>query len=119
MNHGFSRSHRIVSANDYKEIWQKARRLSGNCIALVNCKNHLAYARLGLSFSKKYFPNAVDRNRLKRVARETFRLYQNQLNSLDIIAVGYKGANLLSPKEQYHSFRELWLRLVTLMSRSS
>jgi len=111
MSTTFSRSQRILSAKEYKEIWRKAKKLSGQYISLVNCKNDIGHPRLGLSFSKKHFPNAVDRNRLKRVARETFRLKQDKLDQLDIIAVGSKGANLLTPQEQYQLFNTLWDRL--------
>ena len=107
----FPRSLRILSAKEYKEIWSKAKRLSGQYVSLVNCKNDVGYARLGLSFSKKHFPSAVDRNRLKRVARETFRLKHTKLGQFDIIAVGYKGAQSLTPAEQYQLFISLWDRL--------
>jgi ribonuclease P protein component len=111
MSEKFSRSQRLISAKEYKETWSKAKRLSGQFITLVNCKNNLGHPRLGLSFSKKHFPHAVDRNRLKRVARETFRLHQDKLGQLDVIAVGYKGAHLLPPEEQYQLFNHLWGRL--------
>lgn len=111
MSEKFSRSQRIISAKEYKDTWNNAKRLSGQFITLVNCKNNLGHPRLGLSFSKKNFPHAVDRNRLKRVARETFRLNQSKLGQLDVIAVGYKGAHLLTPEEQYKLFNSLWERL--------
>jgi len=41
-------------------------------------------ARLGLAISKKLCKLAVGRNRLKRVARESFRLHRAELSGLDI-----------------------------------
>ncbi len=111
MNKKFPRSRRITRANEFKVVWSKAKRLSGQYITLVNCKNDLGYPRLGLSFAKKQFPNASDRNRLKRVARETFRLHQDKLDQFDVIVVGYKGANLLTPQQQHNLFNSLWARL--------
>lgn len=42
-------------------------------------------ARLGLVVGKKQLKKAVDRNRLKRIAREVFRLHRAQLPDLDLV----------------------------------
>lgn len=42
-------------------------------------------ARLGLVVGKRLMKRAVDRNRVKRVARERFRLIRDQLPRLDIV----------------------------------
>ena len=36
-------------------------------------KNDVGHPRLGLAVAKKNLPNAVDRNRVKRLIRESFR----------------------------------------------
>jgi ribonuclease P protein component len=48
-------------------------------------KNHLSHARLGLAVSRKY-GNAVKRNALKRLLRESFRQHSVQTMSIDILA---------------------------------
>ena len=44
-------------------------------------------ARLGLVFGKKNVPRSVDRNRLKRITREQFRLQKKLASGLDIIVM--------------------------------
>jgi ribonuclease P protein component len=48
-------------------------------------KNHLSHARLGLAVSRKY-GNAVKRNTLNRLLRESFRQHLVQTMSIDILA---------------------------------
>lgn len=49
-------------------------------------------ARLGLAISKKQARRAVDRNRLKRLVREAFRLNRAQLNGLDLVVMARQAA---------------------------
>ena len=52
-------------------------------------------ARLGLVVGKKLLKRAVDRNRLKRVVRENFRLRRLQLPSYDLVVrLAVKGVPL-------------------------
>jgi ribonuclease P protein component len=42
-------------------------------------------SRLGLSVPKRQAPRAVDRNRLKRIAREAFRQHEVRHRGLDLV----------------------------------
>ncbi len=107
----FSQAQRLKSAVEFKQVWRAAKRCSTQYITIYSCPNNLGYCRLGLSLSKKQIRNATERNRLKRIARETFRLSQMQLGSKDLVVVAYKGADLLSNSEQQQRFQNLWARL--------
>jgi ribonuclease P protein component len=48
--------------------------------------NALGHARLGLAVPRRVIPLASGRNRLKRLMRELFRLMQDGLPSLDMVA---------------------------------
>ncbi len=47
-------------------------------------------ARLGMALSRRHLPSAVDRNTIKRLLREHFRLMVPNLYPVDIVFVSYK-----------------------------
>lgn len=51
-----------------------------------------ASARLGLAISARAVPRALDRNRLKRLARESFRLNRDRLGAFDFVILARAGA---------------------------
>ena len=53
---------------------------------MLAAPNGLDYARLGLIVPKRIIATAVGRNRVKRLLRENFRMRQDALAGLDIIA---------------------------------
>lgn len=62
--------------------------------------NAFGVPRLGLIVPKRIFPRAVDRNRMKRVLRELFRVRQANLGSRDILIRLTTTKPLLSEIEQ-------------------
>lgn len=47
--------------------------------------NGLEQSRVGIITSKRVAPRAVDRNRVKRIVREVFRLWRARLGGLDVV----------------------------------
>jgi len=85
----FTRQLRLTSPSDYKEVFNDPRRFkSTDQIFLVLArKNSLPHARLGLAISAKHLKKSVDRNRVKRQVRESFRINQEKLAGLDIVVL--------------------------------
>ena len=54
---------------------------------------------------------AVDRNRFKRVARESFRMNQHQLNHKDYVVIAKFPAKNKKNRELFESFDKLWKKL--------
>ena len=65
-------------------------------------------ARLGLVVAKKNVRLAVDRNRFKRLVRESFRRRQHLLEGIDIIVLARRGVVRQSNREFFKAIDEQW-----------
>ena len=70
--------------------------------------NGLNGARLGLAIAKKCARRAVDRNRLKRLVRESFRAHVQSLPGVDIVVLCARGAPALSNQRLFELLERAW-----------
>jgi ribonuclease P protein component len=80
-------------------------------MSVLAVANTLGYARLGLALSRKAVPLAVNRNRIKRLVRESFRSEQAHLGSIDVVIVGRRGLDQLENRDIRESLKKHWTRL--------
>ena len=85
--------HHIRKGVDFDRVHRRNTYAADNVLVVRGCENHLPYARLGLSVSRRVGP-AVVRNRWKRLIREAFRLSRHRLpEGLDLVVRPRKGAD--------------------------
>ena len=69
---------------------------------------HRNQSRLGLVVSKKNISKAVERNRVKRVIRESFRKNKSQIPNLDVVVLIRKGIDVLPNVVISSKMNSLW-----------
>jgi ribonuclease P protein component len=99
---------KLLTAENYKNVFAKAERFGNRSFTVLARENGLDHARLGLAISKKCAKRAVDRNRIKRHFRESFRLNQHTLPSVDIIAMCKPSALLLDNANMREQIESQW-----------
>lgn len=102
----FTRRTRLRKPAAFRRVFDEAWRSSDSCFTLLARPNGLDYSRLGLAISKRSLPTATERNRVKRIARESFRAYQNEISGFDLVVVsrslaGCDNARLRQSLEQH------------------
>jgi ribonuclease P protein component len=104
----FPRELRLLTAKQYSHVFADARRFGNQSFTLLIRVNEQVYPRLGLAIAKKSAKRAIDRNRIKRLLRESFRNRQHQLPSIDIIAMCRPSAVPLSNKQILKQLEKQW-----------
>lgn len=116
---GFNRRLRIISPADYKRVFANPIK-SGNSVFTILAKsNDLQQPRLGLAIAKKQLRRAVDRNRVKRQIRESFRLYKDTLPAIDIVVLAKHSTNNKTNTELADALKKHWQNLVKQCAKSS
>lgn len=87
MEASFARRYRLTKTDEFSSVFGFRKAIRGTWLMLhyqPRPEGHTD-ARLGLVVGKKLLKRAVDRNRLKRIVRERFRLRRADLPAYDLI----------------------------------
>ncbi len=80
-------------------------------LTLVVLTGRAPQARLGLAISARAVPLATRRNRIKRLARESFRARRAELPAADIVLQARLGAGAADSSELRSTLDRLWRRV--------
>lgn len=90
MRRSLTKKERLARRSDIDRVFKLGQRRSFHGGALISRPNGLSYSRIVVTFKHRVF-NSVQRNRLRRVSKETFRLWlpslPGRVSSLDVVVV--------------------------------
>jgi ribonuclease P protein component len=111
----FPRAARILKPQDFTRLRRTARRV-GSCrhFSAEAAPGTGEGARLGLAVSRRVSTSAVRRNRIKRIARDSFRKVRASLPCVDILLIARASADAQTNDILRADLEALWQRLVTL-----
>jgi ribonuclease P protein component len=89
--HTFQRGRRMRRPAEFKRTYAGGKRFADEFFTANARPNDLTWPRLGMSIAARIVRRAVDRNRVRRLIRESFRMHRQELPSLDIV-IGARGA---------------------------
>ncbi len=72
----------LRGSNEFQKVYRTGKRYEGQLFTAFVLRNSLGSHRLGVTASKKALGRAVDRNRAKRLLRDTFRNTSEPLGRL-------------------------------------
>lgn len=110
---GFPPQRRLRRKSEFDAVYKLGRRMVADGLLTINAgRNDNLGPRLGLTVATRAAGNAVERNRVRRVIRESFRLTQQSLPSFDIV-VGARAAVRTATNAQLRdSLHKLWPKLI-------
>lgn len=85
VDHGFRSEYRLRKTDEFSSVFAFRKTLRGKHFNLLHRPNSAATARIGLVIAKKFVRSAVNRNLIRRIVRESFRLSRSKLPQSDIV----------------------------------
>lgn len=108
----FQRSQVLRTGAQFQGIYRQGRRFGNELLTAAVSANPTGTPRLGLSIAARTVGNAVARNRLRRVIRESFRLHQLELPAVDIVIGARNAARAAAADAVRASLSKLWQQII-------
>lgn len=112
-SYSFTKAQRLLTASDYSAVFERNHaKASHRHLLLLARKHDGPQSRLGLVIAKKNVKLAVQRNRIKRLAREFFRQQEPLPQAVDVVLLARKGLGDLDNQTVYSILQQQWRRIV-------
>lgn len=107
----------MLSKLDFK--FPERNKIAQKQAILLYRANDKSYARLGVIVSKRNVSQAVSRNLIKRIVRESFRAHQSSLSGIDILVIARQQHDKMDTLKFREGIDLLWKKLMTQFQKSS
>jgi ribonuclease P protein component len=111
LDNTFPEKNRLLAASEYKKVFARPVRSTDKYFTVLATAGNSNEPRLGLAISKKNTRLATDRNRLKRLVRESFRHHKEIVSGLDLVIMAKFGAAKADNRKLFESLSTHWKNL--------
>lgn len=108
---GLPKACRILVSTDYTAVLRSGKKNNDSLFSVITAPNQLTHARLGITVSRKVSPRAVQRNRIKRQVRESFRQHRLTLCGVDLVVIARPPAANSDNKTLKAALQQHWERI--------
>ena len=111
MRAAFPREARLLAPPQFRAVFANGEKFVSRGFVVIAAPLAAGRSRLGLALAKRRIKRAVDRNRVKRVARESFRHHQDTLASVDIVILARSRTDELTNAQLFEQLTGLWSKI--------
>jgi ribonuclease P protein component len=104
---------RLRRKREFDAVYAHGRRFGNSFFGVTAHVNVKGGPRLGLAVAVKTAGNAVERNRIRRLIRESFRLHQHEIPALDLVVSARVRARGAAGAELRAHLEPLWQEVRT------
>jgi len=104
----FTSRDRLLSARQFTRVFEQANKTSSEFFTILSRENNVGQARLGLVVAKRRANRSVDRNIIKRIIRESFRLNKASLPKYDFIVILKRPIKTIKRANLRQQMETLW-----------
>jgi ribonuclease P protein component len=108
----FPRQLRLTTAADFRQVFSKNIRMGDTGITILVSGHTGKNPRIGFAIAKKQIKQAVHRNGLKRIFRESFRKNQHRLPARDLVVMVRKQILLNDSMQLRASLDKHWNSII-------
>lgn len=106
----FNRESRLLTPGHFQSVFENPKRFGSSHFTILITQNS-NNNRLGLAIAKKRVKLAVQRNRIKRIIRESFRLNQHELPNIDMVVMVKSGIDNLDNATINKQLEKIWRKI--------
>ena len=111
MRAAFPREARLLAPPQFRAVFANGEKFVSRGFVVIAAPSTAGRSRLGLALAKRRLKRAVDRNRVKRVVRESFRCHQHGLASVDIVILARSRTGYMTNAELFDQLSRLWSKI--------
>ncbi|MBT8148532.1 MAG: ribonuclease P protein component [Pseudomonadales bacterium] len=113
----FPKTKRLLNPDDFAHVFTNVDcKQGGAYFTFLSCANEQGNSRLGIIVAKRHCKRAVDRNRIKRCTRESFRQLTVNFDSTstpcDVVVIAKAGAAELANQQLNSELNRQWNKLL-------